>query len=134
MYRLIRASDATRASSSLLSKGLVTKSSARDRGAPAAVRFRWPSSSRRKEFRLRRGSDPPADLVPVHARHHDVEQDEIDVLGLEQGASLRLDGAAGTRDPRGAGRRRGGPQTIGRLCRRRPVRVTELHQITRLFE
>ena len=28
--------------------------------------------------------DPPAHLVPVHPRHQDVEQDEIDVLGIDQ--------------------------------------------------
>ena len=37
-----------------------------------------------KELGGGRGADPPTHLVPVHAGHQDVEQDDVDVLGLEQ--------------------------------------------------
>ncbi len=55
----------------------------------------------RKEFGRRVGPDPAADLVAVHLRHQDVEQDEVDVLGLEQRERFRPDDAVSTRCPRG---------------------------------
>ena len=42
-----------------------------------------------KEFRCGIGSYSPADFVAVHLRHQDVEQDDVDVFGLEQRQRFR---------------------------------------------
>jgi hypothetical protein len=38
----------------------------------------------RDVFRLFRGAQAPADLVPVHARHHDVEEDQVGRGSLDE--------------------------------------------------
>ena len=78
----MRSSDRTRASSSAWSNGLVMKSSA---PASIAATFSWSPLAViitiGRKLRRRVGAQPPADLVAVHPRHDDVEQDEVGRLG-----------------------------------------------------
>ena len=81
----MRTSERTRASSSAWSNGLVTKSSAPASSAatfccsPLAVTI---TTGRYAVRGL--GPDPPAHLVAVHPRHHDVEQHQVDGCAARQ--------------------------------------------------
>jgi hypothetical protein len=83
-----------------------------------------------QEFRCGSGAYPAADLVAVHLRHQNVEQHDVDVLGLQQRQCFST--RCRRHDPVAAGRENRVEQPqIGRLIVDSQDRRLDVHQVAR---